>query len=229
MIDRRKMLGLFGLPMLSLAGCGSAAKHTYRYKLTLAVETPDGVKSSFNVVERSEYKVKYPHSGVRGSTTGEALYLDLGANRKPLIGLLTRRVGSSVEPYFPNEKTYFGVHYEWAGDRNPGLEALARSRGAKTLAMADLPELVTFPDPANPKTVMAVDPKDLQATLGPGITWRRMTIEITDDPVTTGIEQKLPWLTKVYSTMLDGRRPGQGHDQILAAKLNSGDFLSKGN
>ncbi|MDR4487070.1 MAG: hypothetical protein R3B83_06040 [Nitrospirales bacterium] len=55
--------------------------------------------------------------------------------------------------------------------------------------------LVTFTDLTDPTTVKKVDPENLAATLGPGVSLKRITLEITDEPVTEGkIEQVLGWL-----------------------------------
>jgi hypothetical protein len=67
------------------------------------------------------------------------------------------------------------------------------------------PMLVTFGDEADPTSVTLVDPDDLAATFGAGVKLRRITAELTDDPVTTGIEKRLGWLTNYYDKMLDGR------------------------
>ncbi len=61
---------------------------------------------------------------------------------------------------------------------------------------------VTFGDPKDPKTVRAVTPESI------GV--KRITIEITDDPVTTGIQARLGWLPAYYNKMLDGQRLNDG-------------------
>ncbi|MEQ1718116.1 MAG: hypothetical protein ABL907_19415 [Hyphomicrobium sp.] len=207
----------------ALAACSKT--YIYRYKVVLEVETPEGIKSGYNVVELSEYTVKFPHAGVRGSTIGESLYLDLGSGRSPLVTLLTRRKGSAIQPFAPDLNKLYGGKYEWFGDRNPGLEAMIRYRGARELSIADLPELVTFSDPKDPKTVAAVDPNNLEASFGPGVKWHRMTIEITDERVTTGLEDKLPWLETIGANYLSGRRTSRG--ETLAHKLQIWDFSSR--
>jgi hypothetical protein len=65
---------------------------------------------------------------------------------------------------------------------------------------------VTFADINVPKSVIEVDPNDLEATLGPSITWNEITLESTDEPVTTGIVRKLPWLPAYFekNKNLDG-------------------------
>ena len=86
--------------------------------------------------------------------------------------------------------------------------------------------LVTFASVNDPNTVAEIDPNDLQATLGPGISWNEVTLEITDEPITKGIEQKLPWIPYYYCTMLDGARY---HDKkTLANTLSTADFDETG-
>jgi hypothetical protein len=83
---------------------------------------------------------------------------------------------------------------------------------------------VTFADVNDPKSVIEVDPNNLQATLGPNITWNEITLESTDEPISTGIEKKLPWLPAYYQNnlRLDGSKYGSKTD--IANKLSWPDF-----
>lgn len=56
------------------------------------------------------------------------------------------------------------------------------------------PMLVTFDELGDPTSVALVDPDDLASTFGEGYVLRRITVQMTDDPVTTGIEERLGWL-----------------------------------
>jgi hypothetical protein len=67
----------------------------------------------------------------------------------------------------------------------------------------EYPYLVSFKDVNNPKSVFLVDPDNLKAAFGPGVSLRQITLETTDDPVTVGIEKKLPWI-KAYSEVFGG-------------------------
>ena len=91
------------------------------------------------------------------------------------------------------------------------MPRLARLRGPRQITPADLLDLVTFADVKDPKSVVEVDPNDLQATLGPGITWNEITLESTDEAITTGIAMKLPWLPAdpEKNLRLDGSNHGQ--------------------
>jgi hypothetical protein len=70
--------------------------------------------------------------------------------------------------------------------------------------------------------VQRVDPANLAASFGPGIRLKRITVEVTDDDVTTGIEKRLRWLGDHPEPSLD---PGHGpKDFSLPATLHHGDF-----
>jgi hypothetical protein len=216
---------------LALAGCGNS----YRYKLTLAVNTPEGVKRGSSVVEILFWDVSIPAKGTMDKLRGEALYLDLGRDARPLIALLT----SQLHPKY-------GKNQRWSRDGGPdfnlflrlygeppivdhvlaGVSRLARVRGPRKITPDDLPDLVTFADVNDPKSVIEVDPNDLQATLGPNITWNEITLESTDEPITTGIVARLPWLPAYYGLTLDGDRY---HDRnTLANSLGTAAFDQSG-
>lgn len=90
-------------------------------------------------------------------------------------------------------------------------------RHPRAISPDALPDLVTFADIKNPASVMPVDPNDLSATLGPGVKWHKITLEIvspglwpltlfgiTGEPLTNGIEKKLPWFAGHKGTLGGG-------------------------
>jgi hypothetical protein len=215
---------------LCLAGCGKT--ESYRYKLTLAVNTPEGVKRGSSVVEVLFWDVSVPARGTMHKLRGEALYLDLGPGARPLIALLTS---------WRHEK--YGEEQYWTPDAGPGVRqmsrlygiiesadymddvpSIARMRGVHKITPSDLPDLVTFTDINDPKSVIEVDPNELQGALGPNITWNEITIESTDEPITKGIELKLTWLPEYFkkNLRLDGSNHGAKNE--LANILSWWDF-----
>jgi hypothetical protein len=220
---------------LSLAGCGRT--ETYRYKLTLAVDTPEGVKRGSSVGEVLFYDVRIPARGTMHQLCGEALYLDLGPGARPMIALLTGRLHSK-----------YGKEQGWTYDAGPEIRFLsrlygetpsidymddvpriARTRGPRRITPADLPDLVTFADINDPSSVIVVNPNDLQATLGPNIAWNEITLESTNEPVTTGIKTKLPWLPAYHGKMLDGDTVSYfDARKTLANTLSTADFRYPG-
>jgi hypothetical protein len=71
---------------LALASCEDRGA-TYRYKLTLSLDTPEGVKTGFDIIEITYSPTVLGHTL---SVKGQALYMDLGVGREPLVALLSR-------------------------------------------------------------------------------------------------------------------------------------------
>lgn len=214
---------------LALTACGRSA--SYRYKLTLSLDTPDGVKTASNVVEIEAFDVILPARGIGHKTAGQALYIDLGVGRRPLIALLTRiRRATDPWPTFrgwgedaPGEvlaEKCLGANKpeDWLDE----VKATRRCTQAVEITPSDLPDLVTFADVNDPKSVMLVDPNNLSATLGPGISWRSMTLEATDEPLTKEIDDHLPW-ARAYGPNIEvpGIKPFAG----LKNYINRLDFI----
>jgi hypothetical protein len=70
--------------------------------------------------------------------------------------------------------------------------------------------LVRFGDLRDPRSVEKVDPGNLAASFGPGFALRRITVQLTEDDVTTGIGKRLGWLGTSVQGYLDGQFTGGG-------------------
>jgi hypothetical protein len=180
---------------------------TWRYKMTVTVETPEGIKTGSAVREVERYRVFNLTTkwGRRFRLVkGEAVIIDLG-KRGNLFALLSGSV--------------------W-GDY--GTDVLVRNipdfYNAKVgtivaLPLTQLPTLVYFKDLNDPMTVGLITPvgsqditnsqgrpeKAVLNIFGAGVKISGLSIEITDEPVTGIIEAKLPWLSRLRGTYLDGR------------------------
>jgi hypothetical protein len=232
-------LAVAAVMALALAACGRS--ESYRYKLTLAVNTPDGIKRGSTVAEVLFRDVSIPERGTMHKLHGQALYLDLGPGARPLIALLT----SQLHPTYRPVVVIGGEAQRWLRDAGPSIRLMcsiygiapsadymddvpriARLRGPHNITPEDLPDLVTFADINDPKSVIQVDPNNLQAALGPGVSWNEITLESTDEPITTGIKAKLPWIPAYRHRMLDGNSLSYG--KTLANTLGAFDFDQSG-
>jgi hypothetical protein len=88
-MTRRSFLGFGMVAAMAAPLAGCAKTESYRYKLTLTVNTPEGVKRASSVVEAIFWTISIPDRGIAHKLRGEALYLDLGLGARPLIALLT--------------------------------------------------------------------------------------------------------------------------------------------
>ena len=204
-----------------LPGCGLASDHLpdYRYRLTVEVDTPEGLRIGSSVIEvRSTLLAKtVPDAPVlRIDVRGEAAAVDLGP-RGVLVALLRSEksvnwAGGAMElvtprpPVVPGENRFALWHKAMIANRGlhvvPRSDPQERRRAGDPLPgpndpPPDYPMLVRFGDIADPASVALVHPDDLAASFGEGVKLRRITVELTDDPVTTGIEKRLGWLGQI--------------------------------
>lgn len=197
--------GWLALAALLLSGCAAAEDKApdYRYRLTVEVETPEGPKTGSSVIEVQQTLVRAGGSpanqAVERRVRGEAVAVDLPGG-KTLFALLRSENNidwaSYVFVYLAPQKK--GEHF--ADQMDDVLEVKGKQvlpRMWPPVAFLEersaYPMLVTFGDLADPTSVALVDPDDLAATFGEGVRLKRITVQLTDDPVTTGIEQRLRW------------------------------------
>lgn len=205
-IDRRKLhefslLALIALFATSLSACDDPAAPDYRYRLTVEVDTPEGLETGSSVIE-----VKQTLGRAGGAPASSQIY--------------TRMRGEAVAVDLPGGRTLFALlrsdnNSQWAGTIVSALtpqtvgsggearfDGVLRLKGEKEVPrrypraprLSAYPMLVTFGDIDDPTSVAKVDPDDLAATFGEGVELKRITVQLTDAPVTTGIEKRLGWL-----------------------------------
>ena len=172
----------------------------HKYRLTVEVETPEGIKSASGVLS------VHPDRGYsrRGQTAtkGDAVFVDLGGNN--LVALLAH-IDKTLDLDGIN---YVALRAYRAAGRNPSFNDMSRMTGVVAVTGALIPVLIAFADPGDPATARNVAPDDLEAAFGKGYRLRGMTAEVVPngfwpldfggplgEPVTRGIEAKLKWLS----------------------------------
>jgi len=218
---------------LALSGCSLFADHaSMRFRVTVEVETPDGVRTGSSVMEvRSAKYVRLTSEERSGSTglIGEAVVVDLPDG--PLFALLVndevpprlaRRVVAALDPNVIGQQS--------------SVETVRRLGASSAELKAALPRehwprMVTFADITDPTSVALVDPDNLAATFGEGTTLKRITVQITDDPVTTGIEERLgqnffkKWAQANRATRSEIGLEAQF--RTLSGQISRNDFISE--
>jgi hypothetical protein len=204
-----------------------------RFDGSLNVEAGGRVFTGSSVVERvfgltSSYSLQ-PNQ-LRDRSIGEATLVDLGDGRV-LLALLNG-INEKI-PSRDRTKTWYGgaegviakrlgIDTQWHKDGSPGMAKLVQSTGTWRLTSEEMPILLTFRDVKDPKSFVIVDPNDVAATMGKDVRLTYVQLEITSDPVTVGIEQKLPWLPK--TDYLTGLRYCEGPNHPC---LDRGDIIRK--
>ncbi len=182
---------MFGL---GTSGCFVLGYSTYSWhqKMTLEVEADGKLYAGSSVVKMSvtgipEY-MQLLRAARRLDLHGEAVVLALPQKRY-LFALLTYNAFLASKVFQDKMDGSLSEPGErWA-------RIISQLRETREIAPKDYPLLVTFTDINDPKTVQKVDPDNLAATFGPGVALKRITLEITDEPVTAGkVEKVLPCL-----------------------------------
>lgn len=221
MMRRRGVMGMLaGSVAAVLGGCNwiASPQESLRYRMTIEVDTPQGLRSGSSVIETTY--IAGPGigdaSGLITRLRGEAVAVDL-PGRRTLFALL-RSVkdgdgagyhgrlfnhaladGAMVEPPLTRR---FAAH-EWIEERREAQ----RLKPRLTLPPEHYPMLVRFRDVDDPTSVEAVDPVALDKAFGPGVRLRRIVLAVTGDAVTTGIEKRLGWLDHLNDYRSDPNNP----------------------
>jgi hypothetical protein len=172
----------------------------HKYRLTVAVETPEGVKSAASVM--AVHPDRGYSRGGQTRTKGDAVLVDLGGG-KNLLALMAHIDNNSLELDGMN---YVALRAYNAAGRKASFNEMSRMTGDVAVKGAVIPVLVTFSDLRDPGTARTVLPDDLEAALGKGFRLQGISAEVVPngvwpldfggplgEPVTRGIEAKLPW------------------------------------
>lgn len=232
----RRFSGLAALCFVFAACSLTDHTPTYRYRLTVEVDTPEGLKTGSSVIEvdtgGGRSTMAPAGSVIMHKLRGEAVTVNLGKGQylfallrsksegdwaKQVMFLLTPYVRSSDGKHF--EATFRDM-LKRTGEIE--LPSYFRNRGHIKNRPAR-PMLVTFGDVNDPTSVEEVDPDDLADTFGDGFSLKRITVQITDDPVTGGLEERLEWLSEYPEPRLDPEYRGSTNPN-LSQRLWHGDF-----
>ena len=184
---------------------------SWRYKMTVEVETPEGIKtgSAVREISNSSSPIDLPDVGNPAENSGEAVVVDLG-DRGTLFVLISDKSDNEFYQAIPSPG-YGGTTpkaIEYYSNLEPGVRGeLTRMR----------PKMVTFEDMNDPKSVRLVFSEshesitdDFEEVFGEGVRLRQIMIETTDEPMTWGIKNLLPWLQKLQGGYLHGGKTSRG-------------------
>jgi hypothetical protein len=239
MITRRGIIGtgLIALNALLMPGCTQYPKHVYRFKLTVEVETPQGLRSGYSVYEVTAQKhAKFlPEARARSrDVRGEAVAVDLPGG-KTLFALLKtmNQSGDDNLAYLSMATLDPAYQNDWVESAQRIAMGVGLTSPAEVLP-ENYPMLVTFRDLTDPASLELVDPKNLTATFGPGVRLRRLTAEVIEVPMTTGIEKRLDkyfWSAWGRIRQEEISRPGgvmeNPYFKTLQSKLSRNDFTTE--
>ncbi len=243
-MTRRDVIGVLagGVAASALGGCAGSRRHTFRFRETVEVETPQGLKTGSSVMEVSVTKGAFKFPGTTGfgiQFKGEAVAVDLsgghilfalvvdGFTYKDFNGGLTgaSMLDTAFRSFSPGTLVDEVLFARFAD-----LEQRSSIGRTVEVAAKYLPPLVRFRDIRDPKTVELVEPNDLAKSFGAGMTLKRILLTVTDEPVTLGIEKRLAQIGFGPNRPLDPTKYPSGvstwpKNPTVAQKLQYIDFV----
>lgn len=189
---------------------------SWRYKMTVTVETPEGIKTGSavrQIGQSRDFRIGDAPAGHSGAT-GEAVVVDLGTRGK--LFLLMGEDHYYFFQLFPFSK---------GGNTREGIEYYSHLKNVKASVLGVknmIPQLVTFKNVNDPTTVKSVDINNLSSTFGDGVTLKDITIETTDEPMTWNILKVLPWLENHVGNFYGEKYATSG---TLAGRLDKSSFI----
>lgn len=215
---------------------------TWRYKMIVTVETPEGVVQGSAVRQMGNDAAGsfIPEVGNPADVRGEAVAVDLG-KRGVLFALISHQ--SDLEFY--NAFPIPGETFNNGGSTPEGIRYYASlpvgTKGTLNPVMPPgYPKLVTFTDIGDPKSVVEAQVWERQKNgmfflkedrmeqlFGQGVHLKNITLEITDEPVTWGMmDGYLPWLNDLFekNARLNGNTSIAVSTNEISDNLGPGSF-----
>lgn len=198
MLNVKKILIALSIIIISgvaLVLHGLPVSGTWKYKITINIETPEGIKSGSAVreVSNSAPRIKIfaslPQSHNAASVRGEAVVIDLG-DKGILFGLVSDR--SQLELYDAFSKggatTLDGIKH---------LNSIPV--GKKAYIVNNIPTLVRFKNISDPKSIELVHyqrydniTNKFKETLGEGYQLSSVQVELVDEPLSNNTDGLIP-------------------------------------
>lgn len=199
---------VLGVALALLGGCGGGTEKL-RYRMTVEVDTPAGVRTGSGVQELA-YRSKIhwlPGDSAQNRTRGEAIAVDLPGGT--LLVLIRPSASALVAETLMHGSISPAIDTSGAKDwnRHEGtlIRGLRRAGARLRLTPQQCGErncfqsvgMIRFRDIHDPRTMETVEAADLAKSFGQGVRLRAITIEATEAPVTYVLETRLRWLKDI--------------------------------
>lgn len=228
---------ILGVAVLLIATAAIAAdlgikvttqKASWRYKMTVEVETPEGLKTGSAVREVTVVRPEPEIQGLydtRAFVKGEAVVIDLGKR-----GILF----SILDPD-DSYRVVFHVFPGPPGLSKEGIEYYSHLKNAKAVLepekYGEFARMVSFRNLNDPQSIQGINPQALDKFYGKDVRIKKIIIETTDENISWKIKSYLPWLFQRAEQHIQGYLGGSPTSPFMDPTntyLNGSEFSSGG-
>lgn len=225
----RRFVTRIALSVTSVALCSCdqlMGAKSYRYRVTVEIETPQGMRSGSNVWAVRTYENKFLNDNLVFQVRAEAVPIALPQGT--VFALLRAQdihapgefVGGVVEGHvYHHPSPALSMTKNWSEN----MRRIAKAKPGFDLDPDEYPLLVRFRDPRDPASVERVDPDQLSDAFGSELKLKRIHVEVTSDRPENALDQLLPWLKKLHG-VLQRCRGVPIMERPLNCRLTDGDF-----
>ncbi|AHG48850.1 hypothetical protein RLEG12_07900 (plasmid) [Rhizobium leguminosarum bv. trifolii CB782] len=222
-----------------LLGCDQLGFREWHWnqKITLTVETPEGVRTGSSVQSVTWYESPtWARIGDSGGwfsheLHGEAAVVELAPN-KYLFALMKTYDDPAANRVFRPERGKSRSTVDPRSEIRAENDAIESSNETRQIPRDSLPKLVTFTDPSNPSTAQEVSALDLEGTFGKGYRLMSIQLTITPAPRTSGNIVKVlgPDFFKLWAVQFEAnfKSAGAFSARPFAFRIARDDFMTGG-
>jgi hypothetical protein len=183
---------------------------SYRYKLTIAVESDGQIHSGSSVIE-AWYRFNPPWAAAIGkqiesAIQGQAVLINLGG-RGALIAALHSGTASGHVGVSASElagRAFLPALAPRNASGFPGtpenIRALSQMHGAVDLVSSNLPLFIWFSNLADPNTARMVKSPEFASVIGDETRLVSARVEMTHDPIVIDLDKQLPWYNRLKAS-----------------------------
>ncbi|ABS62730.1 hypothetical protein Plav_1109 [Parvibaculum lavamentivorans DS-1] len=167
--------------------------YTFHYRLTVQVEVDGAIKEASGVIgvcwEDTPDLPDVPTFQLR--PFGQALLVDLGGH-----GVLFVPLGANTN-YEGLDLSQLPFGRELPRSRDV-IERALKLKGRSQVGLYNLPQFIWQPQLNDPSSAVVVTAEQFPEVISPNVRLVGVWTEITDEPVSTGLENEVSWIGEMY-------------------------------
>jgi hypothetical protein len=167
--------------------------YTFHYRLTVQVEVDGEIKEASGVIGIRWLDTPDAPNAVtfKFHAFGQALLVDLGSHGVLLVPLSASEEREGLDA----KRLPFGQQVPRTHDV---VERAINVRGPSQVAPHNLPQFIWQLQLNDPSSAVVVTARQFPEVISPNVRLIGVWTEVTDEPVSTGLEKEVPWIGEMY-------------------------------